>query len=353
MFANFRWNYAPDMKSGNDKSPLVPLAPMLTHASPQRMRNARERRFLAFAALSDVSDSTSPESSIIDTDAAASSLSATSSGNTYVISSASSVSVPALSLQSHLETQPLAALCARVTLALVTQYPPANTLSMTLLHLRLAPNGNQMLMRHHLAELNRFAASSLSHASLTPSSPFVVMHALLLVHRILTNAPSNPPVANTVKVTHASPSSQTPPQLQRSRSAPSTSITAVASVYSAGSTSSGSCSGASPPPTTIPISLHSPTRLLLAGLILADHYSSDHPLPMRIWSDLSGIGVVGTASRIDDASLHSTHVTDMKEGSGGVVQIKRDALEFLAFHVGVRKEEFSAWCSTVRKWASK
>ncbi|KAI8619608.1 hypothetical protein BC830DRAFT_737617 [Chytriomyces sp. MP71] len=351
MIANFSWNHAPEMNSRDDNSPLVPRAPMLRHASPKRMSNARERRFLAFAVLSHVSDSAPQQSSTTDADVPAAS--ASSSSNTYVMNSASRMSAPAPSLQTHMEQHPLAALCARVTLALVTQYPPANALPMTLLHLRLAPNGNQMLMRHHLAALNRFAASSLSHASLTPSSPFVVMHALLLVHRILTNAPSNPPIANNVNVTHASPSSQPPPQLQRSRAAPSASIAAIASASPAGTTSIGGSSGPSLPPTTIPISLHSPTRLLLAGLILADHYSSDHPLPLRMWSDWSGIGVDGTASGIDDASLHSTRVEDMMDGSGGVVQIKRDALEFLAFHVGVRKEEFSAWCSTVRKWASR
>ncbi|KAI8840985.1 hypothetical protein BJ741DRAFT_594955 [Chytriomyces cf. hyalinus JEL632] len=346
-----------------DLTPLhAPLAPLLKHASPARMRSIPQRQYLAFYSNCPTDISSAETSSSSASSSGSSSPISTSSGEADDDSPRGSVqpvqareaitaqtfqpketntslSLPpartplpiTLSAQTH---SSLAVLATRTTLALVSHNPPANALPATQLHRRLAPNGNTMLLKHHVHALSVFGARALNGNSITPSSPFVVMHALLLVHRILTSVSG----ASVGKTSFADGFGGT-----NSRRG---------SVANSGISIKLGCGAVSGPRSVpnqncIPISLHSPARLLVAGLVLADQYSSDHPLSLKLWAEWSGIPVDGSMS----ATVASTRVEDMMDGAGGIFQIKRDALEFLMFDIGVGSQEFGEWCRTVRRWS--
>ncbi|KAJ3114552.1 hypothetical protein HDU96_001971 [Phlyctochytrium bullatum] len=121
----------------------------------------------------------------------------------------------------------------------------------------------------HLLRLKRFASIALRHSR--PSTPHLLMHALLLVHRIVSN------------------------------------------------------------PAPLPPSLGSPTRLLLAGLMLSEAHLSDTQTSAAVWARVAAI----------------------PEGARGVATVKRDALEVLAYGVGVKEDEYSAWVRAVKKCFDK
>ncbi|KAJ3097543.1 hypothetical protein HDU97_004768 [Phlyctochytrium planicorne] len=121
----------------------------------------------------------------------------------------------------------------------------------------------------HLHRLKRFASIALRHSR--PSTPHLLMHGLLLVHRIV--------------------SVQGP----------------------------------------LPLALSSPTRLLLAGLMLSEAHLSDTQTSASVWSRVAGI----------------------QEGPHGVAAIKREALQILAYDVGAKEEEYSAWVKAVKKCFEK
>ncbi|KAJ3094020.1 hypothetical protein HDU97_008681, partial [Phlyctochytrium planicorne] len=121
----------------------------------------------------------------------------------------------------------------------------------------------------HLTNLKRFAAIALRHSR--PSTPHLLMHGLLLVHRIV--------------------SIQGP----------------------------------------LPTPLSSPTRLLLAGLMLSEAHLSDTQTSASVWARVAGI----------------------QEGPNGIAAIKREALEALAYDVGAKEEEYAAWVKAVKKCFAK
>ncbi|KAJ3329466.1 hypothetical protein HDU76_007843 [Blyttiomyces sp. JEL0837] len=134
----------------------------------------------------------------------------------------------------------------------------------------------------HISRLRRFASICLrlSH----PSTPHLTLYALLIVHRILTAA--------------------------------SASKSSIATSLNEDSL-----------PLPLPVSLSSPTRLLLAGLILSESQLADAQTSCRVWAKAAGIA----------------------EGPAGVAKIKREALELLAYNVSVQPEEYEAWVVAVRK----
>ncbi|KAJ3209549.1 hypothetical protein HDU67_006138, partial [Dinochytrium kinnereticum] len=121
----------------------------------------------------------------------------------------------------------------------------------------------------HLLRLKRFASIALCRSR--PSTPHLLMHGLLLVHRIV------------------------------------------------------SISG------PLPLSLASPTRLLLAGLMLSEAHLSDTQTAASVWARVAAI----------------------PEGPGGIATIKREALEALAYGVGVKEDEYAAWVRAVKKCFNK
>ncbi|KAJ3327905.1 hypothetical protein HDU76_010929 [Blyttiomyces sp. JEL0837] len=124
----------------------------------------------------------------------------------------------------------------------------------------------------HLSRLRQFASTCLriSH----PSTPHLTLYALLIVHKILSATSGN---GNNNK--------------------------------------------------KLPITLASPTRLLLAGLILSETMLTDSQTSASVWAKVAGIS----------------------DGAKGVVQLKRDALDVLAWDVVVKPEEYEAWVLAVRK----
>ncbi|KAJ3313621.1 hypothetical protein HDU76_002597 [Blyttiomyces sp. JEL0837] len=252
----------------------------------------------------------------------------------------------------------------------------------------------------HLSRFQRFACLALK--DVTPSTPFILMHALLLVHRILdlnnpgpatasmTAAPgslvSGGSVVDKGKKTSTSDGGSVSggssmgggkrgtgkavvrpvtPDLDvggKEDCERETSIDANAKLLlnlAAGgagggggnsetkqesvkpntttTTTSSSSKSQSPSPSTpisttpsripLPPSLRSPTRLLLAGLILAESQLSDAQTPCSAWARVAGIA----------------------EGAVGVAMLKRDALVHLCFDVGVREGEFAAWVMVVKR----
>ncbi|KAJ3030926.1 UNVERIFIED_CONTAM: hypothetical protein HDU68_007287 [Siphonaria sp. JEL0065] len=221
----------------------------------------------------------------------------------------------------------LAALTAKVTARLVAQYPPTNT------------QIDRVTQTQLLNEMQRFLAKALPPESITPSTPFVVMHALLLVHRILRSnrIPSQPP-SSLLPVGSAYITSTQQPQQQQQQQPSSPlirNITSTSSTLVPTSTSLMNPMRPTPPirTTALPLSLHSPTNLLIAGFMLADSFFSDNPTRTRTWTEL------GQTMRSGD------------DGGSTTAQIKRDALECLAYEVHVGEREFALWCSTVRRWA--
>ncbi|KAJ3141933.1 hypothetical protein HK100_005329 [Physocladia obscura] len=200
---------------------------------------------------------------------------------------------------SHSSPSPLASLAAKVTAKLLAQHQlqaqtdPART------------NANYSFDSESLRNLLRFSSQILAPAHVTPASPFVIMHALLLVHRILgqqQQKQQQEPTyeSNSAFATQISPSSQETP-------------------------STASASNSAPP---LPSSLSSPTNLLLAGIILADNYLNDHPVHASVFSNFQ------------PSTTHS------------IRSIKHDALLCLGYNVGVNEREFGQWCTVVRKWSS-
>ncbi|KAJ3090971.1 hypothetical protein HK100_007307, partial [Physocladia obscura] len=222
------------------------------------------------------------------------------------------------------ETSALAVLAARVTARLIAQHHQP-------LHARLL---SQQLWTASLRDLQRFATRLLAPPHVTPASPFVVMHALLLVHRILTLAVAVTPVEsfavttrNHVMPTHshvtvreepsiANPTNQpqpanrlgnpTPTSHQRIPQTPNQSTNQPIHQQ----------------PVNLPPSLHSPTNLLLGGLILADHYLNDSPARTSVF--------VPFHNSLSNNSQNYYHART----------IKHDALKCLAYNVGVGEREF-------------
>ncbi|KAI9345193.1 hypothetical protein BDR26DRAFT_856499 [Obelidium mucronatum] len=263
-----------DPGASSSSPPLAPNAPLLRNGSPSNT----SPKYLSFALPS---QSVKSEQSVPN--------------NLMPIPQPTSNSSSSNSSDMPSSTS-LATLAAKVTARLIAQYPPSVT--------PLDRSSQAQL----ISEMQRFVAKALPTESITPSTPFVVMHALLLVHRILRSG-----------------SRYTTSNQQNSSSPLIRNITTSSSA-----TTSTTIPQINPMPSPLPASLHSPTNLLIAGFILADSFFSDNPTRTRTWSDLS--------ESIRNGDL--------------IAQIKRDALICLAYDINVGEREFALWCSTVRKWAA-
>ncbi|KAJ1566963.1 hypothetical protein HK405_007721, partial [Cladochytrium tenue] len=79
----------------------------------------------------------------------------------------------------------------------------------------------------------------------------------------------------------------------------------------------------------LPRSLATPTRLLLAALVLADATLSDMPVPARVWDEVAGACGI---------------IKDDEGCCGGLTaKLKGDALALLGFELHVSPNEFHAW----------
>ncbi|KAJ1543037.1 hypothetical protein HK405_009567 [Cladochytrium tenue] len=134
----------------------------------------------------------------------------------------------------------------------------------------------------HLDRLRRFAAIALR--SPHPGAAHMTLYALLLVQRLLTG-PAVPSLPSTVL-----------------------------------------SSSATPTPAPLPATLSSPTRLLLAGLVLAESQLADAQTSCAIWARAAGV----------------------PQGARGVAALKRDALAALRWDVAVPATVYANWTVAVR-----
>ncbi|KAJ1554008.1 hypothetical protein HK405_006261, partial [Cladochytrium tenue] len=137
----------------------------------------------------------------------------------------------------------------------------------------------------HLSRLRRFAAIALRSSH--PGATHMTLYALLLVQRLLVGP-------------------------------------AVPSLPFAVSSSTAPLAPAPPPP--LPATLSSPTRLLLAGLVLAESQLADAQTSCAIWARAAGV----------------------PQGARGVAALKRDALAALGWDVAVPAAVYASWTAAVR-----
>ncbi|KAJ3097014.1 hypothetical protein HDU97_005327 [Phlyctochytrium planicorne] len=90
--------------------------------------------------------------------------------------------------------------------------------------------------------------------------------------------------------------------------------------------------------TTLPASLRSPTRLLMASLMLAEAQLSDRQTSTLVWSKLHEM-------TLETVGLKGSDALKAKVIAG----IKRDALMAVGFASGVSLGEYSAWLAALKK----
>ncbi|KAJ3390299.1 hypothetical protein HDU84_007680 [Entophlyctis sp. JEL0112] len=270
----------------------------------------------------------------------------------------------ALRLAEQPAPSPLAALAASVTARLV-----------------LAHHRHHQSLRSTsaLVQLRRFANSVLNTDSITPSTPIIVLHALLLIHRILSCSHAGSggggggggDGANRRNFDNVD------------KLVPSESSVVVPSVDSYSVTHASSLSRNPGGCRHLPPSLHTPANLLLAGLLLADSFFSDLPARTAVLTAMvrsegtvtpphppaGSDGLAAVVAPTQDTSRPSVHnVADdaaaaMNENSSdsasadkmhtiSALDIKRDALDCLAWRVGVSEIEFAKWCTVVKRWST-
>ncbi|KAJ3357392.1 hypothetical protein HDU83_007323 [Entophlyctis luteolus] len=264
---------------------------------------------------------------------------------------------------------PLAALAASVTARLVWAHQ---------LH------HHSLRSTSALVQLKRFAASVLNTRSITPSTPIIVLHALLLIHRILSrsHAGSGSGTVGGVGGNNVADGGHrnldnfdTFVAAALSSSGP---VAVSADSFPMTHTASSSRNpGEHAAPRHLPPSLHTPANLLLAGLLLADSFFSDLPARAAVLTAMvrSEVAVAasqplaeseGAAESSQNTSSSTFHnaagaaaadsigdsTTAHKTNKVSALDIKRDALNCLAWRVGVGEIEFAKWCTVVKRWST-
>ncbi|ORY43763.1 hypothetical protein BCR33DRAFT_717409 [Rhizoclosmatium globosum] len=183
----------------------------------------------------------------------------------------------------------LATLTAKVTIRLVSQFPPT---------IPAPSNHTQLLM-----DMQRFVIQALPRENISPKTPFVVMHALYLVHKILRTQNGTLTSSSSYRVTEVHhPQRQSP--LLRSITHPQPSPNIQESMLNLLTNPMLPQAENDSSHQNLPTILQTPSNLLIAAFLLADAFYNDNPQRTRAWTDLVG------------------------------------------------EREFALWCSSVRRWSS-
>ncbi|KAJ3392079.1 hypothetical protein HDU84_004788 [Entophlyctis sp. JEL0112] len=260
---------------------------------------------------------------------------------------------------------PLAALAASVTARLVWAH-----------HL----HHQSLRSTSALVQLKRFAASVLNTHSITPSTPIIVLHALLLIHRILSRSHAGSSGGGSGGGGNSTEGDNG--NLDNFDNFVAAALTSRSSAVPVDSQlmthASSSLRNLEHTDTRhLPPSLHTPANLLLAGLLLADSFFSDLPAraavltamvgaeatiptpqPLVASDSVTAAAVAATSqdtlrsSFPDVASAAVANPISDKTTALSALDIKRDALNCLAWRVGVGEIEFAKWCTVVKRWSS-